>query len=71
MHYIPKILTQFHLGGLSNRYRMSDFKNYRSESLTLRTKFLIKARLRLIIGQRLLYRVLALGKYDHYSLTAQ
>jgi len=71
MHYIPKILSQFHLGGLSNRYRMSDLKHYRGESLTLQTKFIIKACLRLIIGQRLLYRVLALGKYDHYSLTAQ
>ena len=71
MHYIPKILSQFHLGGLSNRYRLSDLKHYRGESLALRTKFVVKACLRLMIGQRLLYRVLALGKYDHHSLTSQ
>jgi len=71
MHYRPQILSQFHLGGLTNRYRMSDLKHYRGESLVLRTKFIIKACLRLIIGQRLLYRVLAFRKYDHYSFTAQ
>lgn len=70
MHYIPRILSQFHLGGISNRYRTADFKHYRGESLTLRVKFIVKACPRLIIGQRLLYRLLALGKYDHYQITA-
>ena len=70
MHYIPKILNRFHLGGISNRYRMRDFEHYRGERLTLRDKFIVKAFLRLIIGQRLLYRFLALGKYDHYPVNA-
>jgi len=65
MQYIPIVLSSFQLGGLSNRHRLSDMPAFRGESLSLRLKFVLKACLRMLIGQRLTYRVLAIGKYDY------
>jgi hypothetical protein len=69
MRYVPIRISRFHLGGLSNRYLLSDFSKYAGESISLRAKFLLKAALRLLVGQRKMYRLLALGKYDYLRKT--
>ncbi len=65
MQYIPVVLSSFRLGGISNRYLFRDIRAFRGEKLSLRLKLFCKACLRAIIGQRLTYRILAFGKYDH------
>ncbi len=70
MRYVPMTLSRFRLGGVSNRFRMSDLGLFRGESFRLRCGIFAKACLRLLVGQRLMYRILAYGKYDHRVVTS-
>ena len=67
-HYVPRILSIFALGGVSNRFQLKDWHHFAQEPAGIRLRFLCKVVLRTMLGQQLLYRLLYAVKYDRIRI---
>ncbi|WP_305747632.1 glycosyltransferase [Leptothrix discophora] len=68
--FLPCVVCEFELGGRSSSYgnfRQLMVRHREATSVKAQIKLLLKAFLWLIIGQKNLYRVLAVGKYTRIS----